>query len=72
MLLTEKTPYKQIDLIEQARLTRIEQAPETGPHAMVRLLASIIGVGVETADMLVQEVLSATCAIAGRWRAMQD
>ncbi len=49
---------EQIDLIEQARLMRIEQAPETGPHAMVRLLASIIGVGVETADMLVQEVLS--------------
>jgi transposase len=49
---------EQIELIEQARLTRIEQAPETGTHAMVRLLASIIGVGVETADMLVQEVLS--------------
>ena len=49
---------EQIDTIEQARLTRIEQAPETGPNAMVRLLASIVGVGVETADMLVQEVLS--------------
>ncbi len=49
---------EQIDLIEQARLTRIEQAPESGPNAMVRLLASIVGVGVETADMLVQEVLS--------------
>lgn len=49
---------EQIDLIEQARLERIEQAPETGPNAMVRLLASIVGVGVETADMLVQEVLS--------------
>jgi len=48
----------QIDLIEQARLVRIEQAPETGPNAMVRLLTSIVGVGVETADMLVQEVLS--------------
>ncbi len=46
------------DLIEQARLVRIEQAPQTGPNAMVRLLASIVGVGVETADMLVQEVLS--------------
>jgi hypothetical protein len=45
-------------MIEQARLARIEQAPETGPNAMVRLLASIVGVGVETADMLVQEVLS--------------
>ena len=49
---------EQIDGIEQARLARIEQAPETGPNAMVKLLASIIGVGVETADMLVQEVLS--------------
>ena len=46
----------QINLIEQARLVRIEQAPETGPNAMVRLLASIVGV--ESADMLVQEVLS--------------
>ena len=49
---------EQIDQIEQARLTRIAQAPATGPNAMVRLLASIIGVGIETADMLVQEVLS--------------
>ncbi len=49
---------EQIDMIEQARLARIEQAPETGPNAMVRLLASVVGVGVETADMLVQEVLS--------------
>ncbi len=51
---------EQIDGIEQARLARIEQAPETGPNAMVRLLAGVVGVGVgvETADMLVQEVLS--------------
>jgi transposase len=49
---------EQIELIEQTRLARIKQAPETGPHAMVLLLASIIGVGIETADMLVQEVLS--------------
>jgi transposase len=49
---------EQIGRIEQARLARIAQAPETGRHAMVRLLASIIGVGIETADMLVQEVLS--------------
>jgi transposase len=47
----------QIAAIEQTRLERLEQAPEAGPHAMVRLLASVIGVGVETADMLVQEVL---------------
>jgi transposase len=49
---------EQIDAIEQARLERLEQAPASGPHAMVRLLARVIGVGVETADMLVHEVLS--------------
>ena len=48
----------QIRQIEDARLERIEQAPGDGPHAMVRLLARVIGVGIETADMLVQEVLS--------------
>ena len=29
-----------------------------GPHAMVRLIARVLGVGVETADMLVNEILS--------------
>jgi transposase len=48
----------QIEIIESARLERLEQAPPTGTNAMVRLLAGIVGVGVETADMLVQEVLS--------------
>ena len=48
----------QIRDIEDARLERIEQARGDGPHAMVRLLARVIGVGIETADMLVQEVLS--------------
>ena len=47
---------EQIGAIEQARLERLENAPRTGPHAMVRLLASVVGVGVETADTLVQEV----------------
>jgi transposase len=49
---------EQIKAIEQARLERLQQAPETEPNAMVRLLASVLGVGIETADMLVQEVLS--------------
>src|ERR1700730_4321065 len=44
--------------IETDRQKRLEQQHETGPHAMVRLLARIVGVGVETADMLVHEVLS--------------
>ncbi len=48
----------QIEAIEQSRLQRLEQAPKDGAHAMVRLLANIIGVGVETADMLVREILS--------------
>ena len=48
----------QIRQIEDVRLERLKQAPSDGPHAMVRLLARVIGVGVETADMLVQEVLS--------------
>jgi transposase len=34
--------------IEEARPERIEQAPSNGPHAMVRLLARVMGVGIET------------------------
>jgi transposase len=48
----------QIRQIENVRLEHLKQAPSDGPHAMVRLLARVIGVGIETADMLVQEVLS--------------
>jgi transposase len=48
----------QINEIEVARLQRLERAPTAEPHAMVRLLARVIGVGIETADMLVHEILS--------------
>ena len=48
----------QIRQIESARLNRLEHAPGEGAHAMVRLLARVMGIGIETADMLVQEVLS--------------
>jgi len=48
----------QIKQIEQARQQRLEQEPERGRHAMVRRLARVVGVGIETADMLVHEVLS--------------
>jgi transposase len=48
----------QIREIEATRLARLEQQPEEGAHAMVRLLARVIGIGIETADMLVHEVLS--------------
>jgi transposase len=49
---------RQIREIEQTRLERLAQAPAKGPNAMVLLLARVVGVGVETADMLVQEALS--------------
>lgn len=49
---------EQIAAIEQARLARLKQASPSRPNAMVALLARVIGVGIETADMLVQEVLS--------------
>lgn len=48
----------QIDEMEAARLQRLEQAPVEGATAMVRLVARVIGVGIETADMLVHEILS--------------
>ena len=38
------------------RLTRLAQPPAEAPHAMLILLARVIGVGIETADMLVSEV----------------
>jgi transposase len=49
---------EQIHQIEAARSQRLEQADAEGPNAMVRLLAQVVGVGLETADMLVHEVLS--------------
>jgi transposase len=48
----------QIQQIESARLDRLDQAAGEGVHAMVRLLARVMGIGIETADMLVHEVLS--------------
>jgi transposase len=49
---------KQIRELEQTRLEHLAQAPAKGPNVMVLLLARVIGIGVETADMLVREVLS--------------
>jgi transposase len=48
----------QIREIEETHQNRLEQQPESAAHAMVGRLARIVGVGVETADMLVHEVLS--------------
>jgi len=49
---------EQMKTIEQSRLERLQQAPKTGTNAMVLMLASVIGIGIETADLLVQELLS--------------
>ena len=49
---------QQVKEIEAARTERLEATPGGGRNAMVHLLARVVGVGVETADMLVQEVFS--------------
>ena len=51
----------QIRAVEQERLRNLAAVPaaeKKSPQAMVRLIARVIGVGVETADMLVNEVFS--------------
>ena len=54
---------EQIQQIAVTRSQRLEQAGAKGPNAMVRLLAQVVGVGLETADMLVHEIL---------WRNLRD
>jgi transposase len=51
---------EQIHAVEQERLRKLAAAPaaEDGSHAMVHFIARVLGVGVETADMLVNEILS--------------
>ena len=49
---------EQIRQIEEARLEQLKQAPKTGPNLMVLVLVRVIGMGIETADMLVKEILS--------------
>src|SRR5262245_45812201 len=51
---------EQIRAIEKARLQKLEadRDRKKSPHAMVHLIARVVGSGVETADMLVNEVFS--------------
>jgi transposase len=49
---------EQIREIETTRLQRLKQQPNNGVHPMIRLLAQVHGLGIETADMLVHEVLT--------------
>jgi transposase len=49
---------EQIREIEKERLEQLKRAPKTGPNLMVLVLMRVIGIGIETADMLVREILS--------------
>jgi len=49
---------EQIKAIEATRLKTLQEAPAEPGHAMVRLLARVHGIGIETADILVREVLA--------------
>jgi transposase len=48
---------EQIKVIEQARLEALRRAPDKAPHAMLQVLSRVVGVGIESADMLLREVL---------------
>jgi transposase len=48
----------QIAAIDRAQRQRLKQAPEAGPHPMIRLLARVYSVGVATAELMVREALS--------------
>jgi transposase len=48
----------QIKVIETTRDQQLASSPEQGTHPMILLLARIMGIGIETADMLVHEILS--------------
>ena len=49
---------KQIRQIEKGRLEQLKLASKTGPNLMVLILMRVIGIGIETADMLVKKALS--------------
>ena len=48
---------EQARAIEKARVTKLNESPLDQPHAMVLMLAKVRGIGIETADMLINEVL---------------
>jgi transposase len=48
----------QIKAIEKARVDRLQSKPEAGANPLILLIAKVRGVGIETAEMLVREVLT--------------
>jgi transposase len=49
---------RQIKAIEQARERRLKAAPNQGTNPLVLMLARVLGLGLETADLQVHEVLT--------------
>jgi transposase len=49
---------KHIKAIEDARVKRLKEKPNHGANPMVLMLAQVLGLGLETADLLVHEVLT--------------
>ena len=62
---------EQIRQIEKARLEQLKQAPKAGQNLMVLILMRVIGIGIETADMLVKEILSRNLARSPRRGALR-
>jgi transposase len=60
-----RTLREQIQAIEKERLQKLkaDHGRKKGPHAMVHLIARVVGIGVDTADKLVNEVF---------WRQYRD
>jgi transposase len=49
---------EQIKSIEKARVQRLRDGPATRTNVMVNLIARVFGIGIETADLLIHEILS--------------
>jgi transposase len=48
---------EQMKIIEKSRVERLVKKPREGTNPMVVMLARVMGIGIETADMLVHEIL---------------
>ena len=48
---------EQMKIIEKSRVERLAKTPREGTNPMVLMLARVMGIGIETADMLVHEIL---------------
>ena len=59
----------QIKQIEEARRQRLEEQPERGPHAMVRLLARVVGSALKRQICWSMRCCRGPCVTAGRWPA---